>query len=91
METVRVRNSSGRDLDVLMPHGGFRTVRAGEHLETSEEHSVSLAEQVDVWKRVTSPGAERPEEEPKVKGKTKPGPPAEDASDEASSEEGGAA
>jgi len=58
METVRVRNSSGRDLDVRMPGGVFRTVRAGEHLETIEEHAASLAEQTDVWQPVR-PRAEK--------------------------------
>lgn len=54
MATVRVRNSSGRDLDVRMPGGLFRTVRAGEHLETIREHADALLEQADVWSAVRS-------------------------------------
>jgi hypothetical protein len=54
METVRVRNSSGRDLDVRMPGGRFETVRAGAHLETIREHADALLEQADVWSAVRS-------------------------------------
>lgn len=57
METARLRNNSGRDLDVRMPGGSLRLVRAGEQLETIEEHAASLAEQVDVWKWVNRPKA----------------------------------
>lgn len=39
-----------------MPGGMFRTVRAGEHLETIEEHAASLAEQSDVWTMVKPRG-----------------------------------
>lgn len=57
MQTVRVRNCSGRDLEVLMRNGMFRLVRAGEHLETAEDHAASLAEQVEVWQPVGRQGA----------------------------------
>lgn len=52
MATVRLRNMSRRDLDVPLPWGGTRVVRAGEQIETTADHADRLAEQEDVWRRV---------------------------------------
>lgn len=58
--TARLRNMSGRDLEVTMPTGAARLVRAGEQIETDDEHAASLAEQAEVWKRMNPPkGAEK--------------------------------
>lgn len=64
METARLRNNSGRDLDVRMPGGSLRLVRAGEQLETIPEHAASLAEQIDVWKWVNRPKSADAGEQP---------------------------
>ena len=55
MATTKIRNVSGRDLQVPLPRGGYAVVPANHQHEFEAEHARSLLAQQDVWAKVESP------------------------------------
>lgn len=61
MATTKLRNVSGRNLQVVLPNGGYVVVEANHQHEFDAEHAKRLAQQSDVWQRVESPKKDKDE------------------------------